>query len=155
VKALARLIATWFYCGYFPVAPGTVGSLAAVAIAWVLVHFAGFSPPSILLLGVVLIAPAIWASGVVSRETGMDDPSIVVADEVVGQWIALGGATHLNWKSWCAAFVLFRLFDIWKPPPARQFDRMHNGAGIVLDDVAAGVYGALVLLAGGVWFNLY
>jgi phosphatidylglycerophosphatase A len=155
VKPLARLIATWFYCGYAPVAPGTVGSAAAIAVAWLLVNFAGFGPREILVLGVVFIAPSIWAADVVARETGMTDPGVVVADEVVGQWITLGGAVHLNWKSWFAAFLLFRLLDIWKPPPARQFDRMHGGAGIVLDDVAAGIYGALVLFAAGVWFNLY
>ena len=84
----------------------------------------------------------------------MKDPQIVVVDEVVGQWITFAGATALNWKSWCAAFVLFRVFDIWKPPPVRQLERMHGGAGIVLDDVMAGVYAALVLFAAG-WFNLY
>jgi len=155
VKQLARLIATCFYCGYFPFAPGTVGSAAAIVIAWLLVHFGGFGPREILILGIVFIVPSIWAADVVARETGASDPGIVVADEVVGQWITLGGAVHLNWKSWFAAFLLFRLLDIWKPPPARQFDRMHGGAGIVLDDVAAGIYGALVLFAAGVWFNLY
>ena len=155
MKQLARLIATCFYCGYFPFAPGTVGSAAAIVIAWLLVHFGGFGPREILILGIVFIVPSIWAADVVARETGASDPGIVVADEVVGQWITLGGAVHLNWKSWFAAFLLFRLLDIWKPPPARQFDRMHGGAGIVLDDVAAGIYGALVLFAAGVWFNLY
>jgi len=60
----------------------------------------------------------------------------------------------LNWKSWLAAFVLFRLFDIVKPPPARQFEKLPGGLGIVADDVMAGIYGALVLLIAG-WFNLY
>ena len=155
MKSLARVIATCCYCGYSPVAPGTAGSAAAILIAWLLVHFAGFGPREILILGLVFIAPSIWAANVISKETGISDPGFVVADEVVGQWITIGGATHLNWKSWLAAFFLFRLLDIWKPPPARQFDRMHGGTGIVMDDVAAGVYGALVLFAAGVWFNLY
>jgi phosphatidylglycerophosphatase A len=155
VKAAARLIATWFYCGYVPVAPGTVGSAAAILIAWLLVRFAGLDSRGILVLGIALIAPSMWAAGLVSAETGVTDPGMVVVDEVVGQWIAVGGATHLNWKSWCAAFVLFRLLDIWKPPPARQLERLRGGAGIVMDDVAAGAYGALVLFAAGVWFNLY
>jgi phosphatidylglycerophosphatase A len=154
VKAAARLIATWFYCGYCPIAPGTAGSLAAIAVAWVLSLTAGFGPREILVLGIVFIAPSIWAADVVARDSGKNDPGFVVADEVVGQWITLGGATHLNWKSFCAGFLLFRLFDIWKPPPARQFDRMHGGTGIVLDDVMAGIYGALVLFVAGVWFNL-
>jgi len=81
-----------------------------------------------------------------------------VVDEVVGQWIAIGGAAFgkagMNWKAWCAAFVLFRAIDIWKPPPVRQLERVPGGAGIVLDDAMAGVYAALVLSAAG-WFNLY
>jgi phosphatidylglycerophosphatase A len=76
----------------------------------------------------------------------------VVIDEVVGQWITLAGASTLNWKSWLTAFVLFRLFDIWKPPPVRQLERIPGGAGIVLDDAMAGIYAALVLYAAG-WFN--
>lgn len=155
MKQVARLIATWFGCGYAPVAPGTVGSLAAIVIAYLLVRFAGLQPRDLMVLGIVLIAPSIWAAEVVRREMGTEDPGIVVADEVVGQWITLGGITHLTWKTWAASFILFRLLDIWKPPPARQFDRINTGAGIVLDDVAAGLYGALVLYAAGVWFNLY
>ena len=77
-----------------------------------------------------------------------------MVDEVVGQWITLAGAMNLNWKSWLAAFLLFRLFDIWKPPPVRQLEHLPGGAGIVADDTMAGVYAALVLYAAG-WFNLY
>ncbi len=72
----------------------------------------------------------------------------------MGQLITLAGATRLNWKSWLAAFLLFRLFDIWKPPPVRQLERLPEGTGIVADDAMAGVYAALVLYAAG-WFNLY
>ncbi len=78
----------------------------------------------------------------------------MVVDEVVGQWMTLAGATALNWKSWLLALALFRLFDIWKPPPVRQLERLPGGLGIVADDAMAGVYGALVLFAAG-WFNLY
>jgi phosphatidylglycerophosphatase A len=154
VKTLARLIATCFGCGCAPIAPGTAGSVAAIALAWPLWRFAGFGPWHFLVLGAAGIAPAVWAADVVARETGLSDPSIVVVDEVVGQWIALAGVASFNWKSWLAAFVLFRLFDVWKPPPARQFDRIPGGVGIVFDDVASGVYAALVLWAAG-WFNLY
>ena len=75
-------------------------------------------------------------------------------DEVLGQWITLAGARTLNWKSYLAAFALFRLFDIWKPPPVRQLEALPGGLGINADDVMAGVYGALVLFIAG-WFNLY
>jgi hypothetical protein len=85
---------------------------------------------------------------------GMKDPQFVVVDEVVGQWLALAGARALNWKAWLAAFVLFRLFDIWKPFPVRQLESLPGGVGIVADDLMAGVYAALVLFLAG-WFNLY
>ena len=154
MTALARLVATWFYCGYFPWGPGTAGSAAALAIAWLLGWFFGAGPITLGALAILLIPGAIWAAEVTARESGLKDPQIVVVDEVVGQWLALAGAARLNWKSWLAAFALFRLFDIWKPPPARQLERVRGGAGIVLDDVMAGLYAALVMYAAG-WFNLY
>jgi phosphatidylglycerophosphatase A len=152
--SFARLLATWFYCGYATKGPGTAGSLAAVAIAWLLHRYAAVGPPGFAILALVLTGPAIWAAEVTARETGLTDPQIVVVDEVVGQWIALAGAAQLNGKAWCAAFALFRAFDIWKPPPVRQLERLRGGAGIVLDDAMAGVYAALVLSLAG-WFNLY
>jgi phosphatidylglycerophosphatase A len=151
---LAILIATWFGCGFAPAAPGTAGSAAAAGIAWALAAYAGWTPPWFGILALALMGPAIWAAGETARWKKTDDPNIVVVDEVVGQWIALAGAVSLNWKSFLAAFVLFRLFDIWKPPPVRQLERLHGGAGIVADDAAAGVYAALVLFLAG-WFNLY
>ena len=150
----ARLLATWCYAGYVPKGPGTAGSLAAVLIAVVLVRYAGFGPLSLGILGVVTIVPAIWAADVTARDLNLKDPQIVVIDEVVGQWITLAGAMRLNWISFLVAFLLFRAFDIWKPPPVRQLERVKGGAGIVLDDAMAGIYGALVLYAAG-WFNLY
>jgi phosphatidylglycerophosphatase A len=150
----ARLIGTWFGCGYAPIAPGTAGSLAALLIAWVLHTYAGVSGIGMAWLSVALSLPGIWAADVVAREIGRKDPPIVVVDEVVGQWMTLAGATTLNWKSWLLAFALFRLFDIWKPPPVRQLEHLPGGLGIVADDAMAGVYGALVLFAAG-WFNLY
>ncbi len=154
MSGLARLIATWFGCGYAPKAPGTAGSLAAIVIAWALHAYAGVTAMGMGWLAILLSIPGIWASDVVARESGGKDPQIVVVDEVVGQWMTLAGATALNWKSWLLAFVLFRLFDIWKPPPVRQLERLPGGLGIVADDAMAGVYGALVLFAAG-WFNLY
>ncbi len=158
MSGFARALATWFYCGYAPKAPGTAGSLAALAIAWLLHRYAGVPPLGFAILALALLGPAIWAADVTARETGLKDPQIVVVDEVVGQWIAIAGASYgktgIDWKAWCAAFVLFRAFDIWKPPPVRQLEKIRGGAGIVLDDVMAGIYAALVLSAAG-WFNLY
>jgi phosphatidylglycerophosphatase A len=149
VRLLARVIGTWFYLGYFPKAPGTAGSLGAIVIAWFLHVYAGVPAAGFAVCALLTLAPAIWAAGRVAQDTGKKDPQIVVVDEVVGQWITLAGATVLNWKTWIAAFVLFRAFDIWKPPPVRQLERIPGGAGIVLDDVMAGIYGALVLYAIG------
>jgi len=152
VSLLARLIGTWFYLGYFPKGPGTAGSLGALLVGVPLVTYFAWPPAAFALLALALLGPAIWAADRVAREGGSKDPQIVVVDEVVGQWIALAGAAALNWPYILAAFLLFRLFDIWKPPPVRALERIPGGAGIVLDDVMAGVYASLVLLAAG-WFN--
>ena len=151
---LALQIATWFGCGYSPAGPGTVGSLAALAIAVVLHEYAGLAGWHFLMLAAVLFVPATWAATVTAQVRKLKDPQIVVVDEVLGQWISLAGATTLNWKSYLAGFALFRLFDIWKPPPVRQLEALPGGLGINLDDVMAGVYAALVLFLAG-WFNLY
>ena len=150
----ATALATWFGCGYVPIAPGTAGSAAAILIALAL--HAGFEwpPYSFAILAAALLLPGIWSAGVFARSVNRKDPSQVVVDEVIGQWITIAGAASLNWKSWLAAFILFRAFDIWKPPPVRQLEALPEGAGIVADDVMAGVYGALVLFVMGC-FNLY
>lgn len=140
---LALTLATWFGAGYAPVAPGTAGSLAAAAIAYLLRghtapwHFAVFAA--------ILVIPAIWAAGETARIVGRKDPGIVVIDEVIGQWITLAGASSLGWKSCLAGFALFRLFDIWKPAPVRQLEALPGGIGINADDAMAGVYGAVIL----------
>jgi phosphatidylglycerophosphatase A len=153
VKA-AKLIATWFGCGYAPAGPGTAGSLAALVIAWLLVRYAGWQPLWFAVLALVATAPAIWAADVTARALNLKDPGLVVVDEVVGQWLALAGARPLNVKSWLGAFILFRLFDIWKPVPVRNLEKIPGGAGIVADDLMAGLYAALVLSLTGC-FNLY
>jgi phosphatidylglycerophosphatase A len=149
---LAVQLATWFGCGYLP-APGTAGSLAALAIAILLHEFAGFGNWHFLALAALLFYPAVWSAGVTAHIKQLKDPQIVVIDEVLGQWIALAGARTFNWKSYILALALFRLFDIWKPPPARQFEALPGGLGINADDVMAGLYAALVLFVAGC-FNL-
>jgi phosphatidylglycerophosphatase A len=154
----ATTIATWFGCGYSPAAPGTVGSAAAIGIAILIEHFAGWRPLWFAALAIIVAAPAIWAAGETARQAKIKDPQFVVVDEVVGQWLALAGARSLNgklnWITWLAAFLLFRLFDIWKPFPVRQLECLPGGVGIVADDLMAGLYAALVLFLAG-WFNLY
>ena len=150
----AHLISTWFGCGLSPFAPGTVGSAAALAIGALLHLYAGFTGWHFAVLGLVTLVPGIWAADVSSKAVKRKDPGFVVVDEVIGQWIAMAGAHPLNWKSCLAAFFLFRLFDIWKPCPARQLEALPGGVGINADDVMAGIYAALVLFLAG-WFNLY
>jgi phosphatidylglycerophosphatase A len=150
---LANAISTWFGCGRSPFAPGTVGSAAALAIAIALHRYAGFSPIYFGAMALLLFGPATWAAGVSARAAKLKDPQFIVVDEVIGQWISLAAAPSLNWKSYLAAFALFRLFDIWKPPPVRQLERLPGGWGINADDAMAGIYAALVLFAAGC-FNL-
>jgi phosphatidylglycerophosphatase A len=142
---VARAIATWFGCGYVPIGPGTAGSLAALAIAVVLHVYAGAGQAAFLALTGIFLLPGIWAAGATAKLLQKKDPHVVVVDEVLGQWLTLAGTATFNWKSWLAAFTLFRLFDIWKPPPARQLEALPGGMGIVADDLMAGLYGALAI----------
>lgn len=153
-ERLAVALAVWFGCGWFPVGPGTAGSAAAVLIALALHTFLGWPPWAFGVLAFATLAPGIWSADVAARRFGKKDPGQVVIDEVIGQWITIAAAGALNWKSWIIAFVLFRLFDIWKPPPARQLERLPGGWGIVADDVMAGLYGAVVIFVAG-RFHLY
>lgn len=150
----AEAVATWFGCGYFPKGPGTVGSLGALLPALILARYAAWPAWSFAVLAAAAFLPAIWAAGTTAHAKNMEDPGLVVVDEVIGQWIAIAGATTLNWKSWLGAFVLFRVFDIVKPWPVNRLERLHGGLGIVADDAMAGIYAALVLFIAGC-FNLY
>jgi phosphatidylglycerophosphatase A len=144
----AFAIATWFGCGYWPFGPGTAGSLGAVAAAWLLCRLAGLAPVWLLAAAAVLLLPAVWAAAEVARSSGSEDPGIVVIDEVLGQWVALAAAGAFTFTGAASAFVLFRLFDIFKPWPVRAAERLPGGWGIVADDLLAGVWAALLLLAG-------
>lgn len=151
---VARTGATWFGCGLLPWAPGTAGSLGAVIPAMAVNSVTPINGPEIALAGMLLFAPAVWSADLTARRLGVKDPGLIVIDEVVGQCITFVGATHLNWKSFAAAFVLFRAFDITKPYPIRRLEALPGGLGIVADDALAGVYSALVLFLMG-WFNFY
>ena len=151
---VASPIATCLGLGLAPLAPGTAGSLGALALGMLLVHYRGWTQADFALLAAVASVPGVWAAHVVAAAAGEKDPSRIVVDEAIGQWVTLAGATVYNWKSWLAAFLLFRAFDILKPPPIRQAEKLPGGLGIVADDVVAGLAGALVLFAAGC-FNLY
>lgn len=142
---LARLIATWFGVGYLPKMPGTWGSLAALFLGVpILLQPRG---AALLLAGSLLVfVVGIWASQSYARATGNKDPGEVVVDEVAGQWLALIAASAYDPLTLILAFALFRLFDILKPWPIGMLDRrLTGGLGIMLDDMVAGAFAAMVL----------
>ena len=142
----ATLVATFFGAGRLRPAPGTWGSLATVLLWWLL---ASHLPPSaripvIVLLIVLVVAIGIPAATLEERGCGKKDPSHVVIDEVAGQLLTLV-ACPIVWPALLAGFILFRAFDIVKPPPVRSLERLPEGTGIVVDDLGAGVYALIVL----------
>lgn len=150
----ATILATWFGCGYFPWGPGTVGTLAAVLMAAAANYYLGSGRITFVIATVMLLPVGIWSATQTERLLQREDPGLVVIDEVLGLWVTLLGATRLNWKSFLAAFVLFRIFDIWKPWPVRKLEALPEGTGIIADDLAAGVYAAIILYMGG-FLKLY
>jgi len=128
--------------------------MGALIVAWPLAFHLGWHPLWFGILALAILWPAIWSATAVSVSTGVKDPQIVVVDEVVGQWITLAGAARLTPLSFLLALILFRAFDIWKPPPIRRIEQLPAGTGIVLDDALAGVYGAGILYLLG-RFGLY
>ncbi|MEK9671561.1 MAG: phosphatidylglycerophosphatase A [Rhodospirillaceae bacterium] len=140
----ANLIATWFGAGLSPKAPGTVGSVAALPVAWVIVYGAGWQALAVAAVLATLIG--VWATRKMLETASDKDPSYLVIDEVAGQWIALLPA-GFDPLLWLAAFAGFRLFDIWKPWPVGLADRKLGGAwGVMLDDLLAGGYACLIVL---------
>ncbi len=128
--------------------PGTWASTATVVLWWFAASAlprAWLIPAGIAAAGIVVLI-GIPAATIVARESGREDPQVVVVDEIAGQLISLIGVAA-SWKAFLASAVLFRIFDILKPPPVRQVERMAGGAGIMLDDVMAGIYARLGLAA--------
>ena len=143
-------LATFFGAGYLKPGPGTYGSIAALLLWYVAAHAFSLTPATLAIATTVASAVAtvigIPASTVVARESSRKDPGFVVIDEVAGQLIALilmpADPAHA-----ALALVLFRLFDIFKPWPIRKLEALPEGTGIMLDDVAAGLFALLVGLA--------
>ena len=134
----AALLATWFGVGLIPIAPGTFGSLAALPFAWAMLEFGGLW--LLLSATAAVFAVGCWASGHYAAATADSDPGAVVIDEVAGQWLALALAAP-DLAQFALAFALFRIFDILKPWPVGWAERRFSGGlGIMIDDVAAGVY---------------
>ena len=121
---LAVFVATVAYCGYFPIAPGTVGSAAGLIVT--------------------VFAAGVWAATEAERFFGGIDPGPVVIDEVLGMLVTLA-FMPVGVAAAIAGFVLFRIFDVIKPYPANRFERLHGGFGVMADDAMAAVYANLVL----------
>ena len=150
----ARALATVGGVGLLRPAPGTWGSVAALPLAWAVHALGGF--PALAAATVAVTLAGWWAVTVAAREAGAEgdpDRSEFVIDEVAGQWLALwpvslgAWAREVDllalWPGLVAGFVLFRLFDVWKPGPVGRADRMRTPWGVMLDDLLAGVFAAL------------
>ncbi len=150
----AKLVATFFGVGLLRPGPGSWGSAATVSLWWLLSRWISphWQALATMLLAALVILIGIPAATRMSRATRLKDPQFVVIDEVAGQLITLI-AVPLSWKSLLLGFILFRGFDIVKPPPVRQLEHLPEGTGIVLDDVAAGLY-ALALMQLALHFGL-
>jgi len=145
--AFAWLVATFFGVGFLRPGPGTWASLATAALWWtgaglfvqgsLQSFYATLAACFVLMVGIPV-------SSIVARESGIPDPGYVVIDEVAGQLIALI-AVPLRWQYVLASFILFRGFDILKPPPLRQLEKLPGGSGIMLDDVGAGVFANIIV----------
>jgi phosphatidylglycerophosphatase A len=142
----ATLVATFFGVGLLRPGPGTWGSAATVLLWWLVSRgiAPGWQAGAAALLAALTVIVGIPAATQVSRASGLKDPQFVVIDEVAGQLIALI-AVPVAWKSLLAGFILFRGFDIVKPPPVRQLEHLPEGSGIVIDDVGAGLYALAVM----------
>lgn len=150
----SALVATVGYVGHLRPAPGTWGSLAALPLAWLVASVAGVY--GLIFLTLLMFFVGWWS--IIRETSGQDDhdPSEIVIDELVGQWIALlpviYGATMMQadllalWPGWISAFILFRFFDITKIGPIGWADRRNDPMGVMLDDVIAGVFAAIGVL---------
>ncbi len=143
-------VATCGGLGYFPVAPGTAGSLASVALVAGVGHLPARPVWQTTLLAAAaaaVFALGVWAGGEAERFFGRIDPGPVVIDELVGQMIPFLRRPAVSWKWLLAGFVLFRIFDVTKPFPAGRAEKLPGGWGIMVDDVIAGIYSLAVLWA--------
>jgi phosphatidylglycerophosphatase A len=141
IPFLTKLVATGFYSGYAPIAPGTAGSIVAVALYFLPV----FELPLILsVVTLIVFFIGTFVSSQMEKILG-DDPPVVVIDEIVGQWITFLFLPEKTMLVVILGFFFFRAYDIFKPPPARYVEKFKNGWGIMLDDVVAGIYANISL----------
>ncbi len=143
---LLRSFTSVGFVGLIPGAPGTYGSLVTLPLAYVWMTYV--TDNILLTIGAIVLMTILGtvASTKVSRSMGLEDPGEIVIDELVGQWIALIAIPN-HWFYWLAAFLLFRLFDIWKPGLIDRAQNLPEGLGIMIDDVLAGIL-ALIIIQG-------
>ncbi|HET7294981.1 MAG TPA: phosphatidylglycerophosphatase A [Vicinamibacteria bacterium] len=147
----ATTIATGLGSGYSPFAPGTAGSLVGLALFWPMRTWP-FAWQAAACVALFVLGAA--AATRVANHVGREDPGIVVVDEIVGMWITLLLVPVTAWSA-LVGFFLFRAMDVWKPYPARDLEALHDGLGIMADDVAAGLYANVSLhVALVVWNHL-
>jgi phosphatidylglycerophosphatase A len=144
VNFLNKALGTVFFSGYAPLAPGTAGS-AVVALLYYCFAAQLDTAGWVVVLGLVFVV-AVYTAEMLARQWG-DDPGRVVIDEAIGFLVTVAFLPHGFWMA-VGGFFIFRVLDILKPPPARQLEALHGGWGIVLDDVAAGIYGNLLIRLG-------
>lgn len=140
-ERLAFVLATGFGSGYSPFAPGTAGSAVGLLFVWGMSYLT--LPGQIAAVLIVTVLSMI-AAEIVARSTGLKDPGLIVADEIAGMMVTMI-AIPLSATSLVLGFILFRVMDVVKPPPARQFEHFKGGIGIVADDLMAGIYAHLAL----------
>jgi len=140
----AVFVCSFGYVGFFPVAPGTAGSAAGVAL-YALLHYFGVTQFE-LPLAVAMFALGVWLGAAAEKELGSIDPGPVVLDEVMGLLVTLS-YVQLNWVGVALGFVLFRALDVWKPFPAERLERLPGGLGMMADDAMAGIYANVLLQA--------
>jgi phosphatidylglycerophosphatase A len=138
---LAFVFATGFGSGYSPFAPGTAGSAVGLLFVW---GASFLAVPGQVVLVLAVTALSMIAADRVARATGLKDPGLIVADEIAGMMVTMI-AIPFTLVNVLTGFVLFRVMDVVKPPPARQFERFKGGIGIVADDLMAGLYAHLAL----------
>jgi phosphatidylglycerophosphatase A len=151
----AWAVGTFFGAGLLQPGPGTYGSIAAVLLWYAAAHTLHPAPVALAIgttiAAIIATLIGIPAATIVARESGREDPGHVVIDEVAGQLIALI-AIPADWRHAVLSLLLFRAFDIFKPPPIRRFERLPAGTGIMLDDVAAGLFALTVAQLAHLYF---
>lgn len=140
-QRLAFVLATGFGSGLSPFAPGTAGSAVGLLFVWAMSYF---DLTGQIVATLVVTAVSMIAADIVAKSVGLKDPGLIVADEIAGMMVTMI-AVPITLKSALIGFVLFRVMDVVKPPPARQFEHLKGGVGIVADDLMAGVYANLAL----------